>query len=288
MRFGGARGWCPRASKAGAPRRGGGPGGGGGGSLAGGKTGGDYPPHMDATPKGPTVPPTPDILSSLSRRGISDLSVALPRRALRRRQRRRISPPSLLVLGGDRSRRRTRGTSSSPTSSHTCLSSALRPLRSAVESSPPSPRRLLFSILGVESRQSQGLSVAAGSETTILSGNCRRACCPSRDSDITTATTTITTTTTSIVRTKGEFFTHAFAPRRRAFDARSTTAHHADQRRDGRSLRLTAVILRVGHIDRLRPQAPNSKVQPKTLREQCRAALPRGLCKVSDLGSFIH
>lgn len=282
MRLGGARGRCPRAPKAGAPRRGGGPGGGGGGSQAGGKAGGDYPPHMDATLKGPPVPSTPDILSSLSRRGISDLSVAVPRRALRHRQRRRISsrPPSLLVLGSNRRRTRRRTSFPSASPSPTCLSSSsLRPLRlAAAEVSPPptsSRRRLLGILGGAERHHPRGLFVAAGSETTTLSGNCRS----SREPHATTPL---------IARTEGEFFTHSFAPRGGgAFDARSTTArHYAEQRR--RPL-LTAVVLRVGHIDRLRPQAPNSKVQPKTLREQCRAALPRGLCKVSDLlSSFIE
>lgn len=269
MRLGGVRGWCPRAPpKAGAPRgRGGGPGGEGGGSQAGGKSGGDYPPHMDATPKEPPVPPTPDILSSLSRRGISDLSVVAvsPRRALRRRQRRRISsrkPPSLLVLGGDRRALRKPSGTSSP--SPTCLD-PLHFLRLAVEG--PSISRRLFNVLET-GRHARGSSVAAGSETILSVGS----------------PTWHLNTTTLIARdqTEGEFFTYrVFTSRQRAFDAYFTTA---DQRHAGRSLRLTADIFRVdGYIDRLRPQAPNSKVQPKTkLREQCRAALPRGLCKVSD------
>lgn len=261
------RGWCPRAPpKAGAPQgQGGGPGGGGGGSLAGGKAGGDYPPHMDAILKGPPAPPTPDILSSLSRRGISDLIVAVPpRRALRRIANRR--PPSSLARVGvshrpRRSTSSTSSTSSSSSSSPTCLD----PLRLA--ESPTSCRPFL----GTE-RRARGSSVAAGSETILSGGGL--AWHP--------ATTTLTGR-----RAKGEFFTHRiFTSRRRAFDAYFTII---DQRRAGRSHRLTAAfIFRVGgHIDRLRPQAPNWKVQPRTkLREQCRAALPRGLCKVSDL--FIY
>lgn len=277
MRLGGVRGWCPRAPpKTGVPRgRGGSPGGGRGGSQAGGKAGGDYPPHMDATPKGSPVPPTPDILSSLSRRGISDLSVVAvsPHRALRCRQRRRISsrrPPSLLALGGDRRASRKPLGASSPLSP-TCLD-PLRLLRPAVEG--PSISRRPFNILETR-RRARGSFVAAGSETIL----------PVDD-----PTWWHLTTTTLITRRRaaGGFFTHRiFTPRQRAFDAYFTTA---DQRRAGRSLRLTAVIFRVdGHIDRLRPQAPNSRVQPKTKpREQCRAALPRGLCKVSGPRLFIY
>lgn len=266
MRLGGVRGWCPRAPpKTGV--QGGSPGGRRGGSQAGGKAGGDYPPHMDATPKGPPVPPTPDILSSLSRRGISDLSVVAvsPHRALRCRQRRRISirrPPSLFVLGGDRRVSRKPLGTSSPLSP-TCLD-PLRLLRPAVEG--PSISRRLFNILETR-RRARGSFVAAGSETIL-----------SLDSP----TWHLDTTTLITRQAAGEFFTHRiFTPRQRAFNAYFTTA---DQRRAGRSLRLTAVIFRVdGYIDRLRPQAPNSKVQPKIKsREQCRAALPRGLCKVSD------
>lgn len=259
MRLGGARGWCPRAPpKTGVPRgQGGSPGERRGGSRAGGKAGGDYPPHMDATPKAPPVPPTPDILSSLSRRGISDLSAVAvsPHRALR--QRRRISsrrPPSALF---GRVSRKPLGTSSPL--SPTCLD-PLGP-RPAVEG--PSISRRLFDIL--ETRRC-GSFVTAGSETSLPVGS------PTWHLN---ATTLITRQ-----QAEREFFTHrVFTPRQRAFDAYLTPA---DQRRAGRSLRLTVVIFRVdGYIDRLRPQAPNSKVQPKP-REQCRAALPRGLCKVSD------
>ncbi|KYM93554.1 hypothetical protein ALC62_15912, partial [Cyphomyrmex costatus] len=260
--------WCPRAPpKAGVPRgRGGDSGGERGGLQVEGKTGGDYPPHMDATPKEPPVPPTPDILSSLSRRGISDLNAVAvsPHRTFRRHQRHRISSrryPSLLVFGGDccASRKHQRTSSSL---SPTCLDSP-HFLRHTVEE--PSISRRLFNVLetGDYARES---FVAADSET-ILS--------------VYSPTWLLNTTTLIIRQAEGEFFTHCvFTPR--AFDAYFTTA---DQRRTGRSLRLTAVIFRVdGYIDRLRPQAPNSKIQPKTkLREQCRAALPRGLCKVTTL-----
>lgn len=267
MRLGDVRGWCPRAPpKAGAPRgRAGGPGGERGGSQAGGKAGGDYSPHMDAISKGPPVPPTPDILSSLSRRGISDLNVVAvsPRRALRHHQRRRVSnrrSPSFLVLGDNRAPRKPR--TSSP-SSPTCLD-PLCLLHPVVEDSSISRR--LFNVLetGLCARRS---SVAAGSGT-ILS--------------VDSPTRRLNTATLISRQAEEEFFTHrVFISHRRAFDAYFTTV---DQRHAGRSL-LTAIIFRVdGHIDRLRPQAPNSKVQPKIKsREQCRAALPRGLCKVSDL-----
>jgi len=223
---------------------------------------------MDATPKEPPVPPTPDILSSLSRRGISDLSVVAvsSRRALRRRQRRRISsrrPPSLLVLGGDRHAPRKPPGTSFPTSP-TCLD-PFHFLRPAVEG--PSISRRLFNVLETR-RSARGSAVAAGSETILSVDN------PTRH---------LNATTLIARQTEGEFFTYRFfTPRQRVFDAYFTTAN---QRRAGRSLRLTAVIFRVdGYIDRLRPQTPNSKVQPKTKpREQCRAVLPRGLCKVSDL-----
>ncbi|XP_025075489.1 uncharacterized protein LOC112552994 [Pogonomyrmex barbatus] len=218
---------------------------------------------MDATPKRPPVPPTPDILSSLSRRGISDLSVVAvsPRRALRHRQRRRISsrrPPSLL-FGGDCHIPKTSSKTSS-LSSPTCLN-FLCLLRPAIEG--PSISRRLFNVFGTE-RRARGSSVAAGSETILFINN---------------PTWHLNTTTLITRQAVREFFTHRiFIPRHRAFDAYFTTA---DQRRAGRSFRLTAVIFRIGgHIDRLRPEAPNSKVQPKAKpRKQCHAALPRGLCK---------
>lgn len=222
MILGGVRGWCPRAPpKAGAPQgQGGGPGGGGGGSLAEGKTGGDYPPHMDAILKGPSAPPTPDILSLLSSRGISDLIVAVsPRRALRRTVSRR--PPSSLIRGANRRPRRTSSSSTSSSLSPTCLD----PLRLAVGESPTS-----CCFFPEAERRARGSSVAAGSET-ILSGPAWH----------------LATTTLTGRRAKGEFFTHRiFTSRRRAFDAYFTII---DQRRAGRSHRLTAVIFRVGrHI----------------------------------------
>lgn len=256
MRLGGVQGWCPRASsKAGASRgRGGGPGG-GGGPQAGRKVGGDYLPHMDITPKGPPVPPTPDILSPLSCRGISDLSVvAVPlHRALRHRQRCRISSrrhPSLLL--------RTSSSLRSFPSSPTCLD-PLRPLCPAVERSPI--RRRLFSVLGTK-RHARGSSIAAGSETILSGGDAK--------------------TLATDHRVDGQFFTYyVFIPRRRAFDAYFTTA---DQRRAERSHRLTAVIFCIGeHTDRFRPQKRLTRKYSLKLREQCRAALPRGLCKVSNL-----
>lgn len=270
MRLGGTRGWYSRIPKAGAPRRG--PGGGGGGSQTGGKTGGDYSPHMDATPRGPPVPPTPDILSPLSRRGISDLSVAVPRRALRRRQSHRISkPPPLLVPGGDRPTRRI-SSSSTSSSSLTCLD-LLRPPRFTVDGLPTTRR-----LLGIK-RCLRGPSVAAGSQTFPYKG--RHSAWYRREPRL--------DSTTSNARAGGEFFTHVFTSRRhRAFDAYFTTTD-VGRHRAGRSPRLTIVIFRVGHIDRLRPQPPNLKVQPKTISEQCRAALPHGLCKVSDfVSSFIN
>lgn len=264
------RGWCPRAPpKTGVPRgREGDPGGERGGSQAGGKIGGDYPPHMDATPKEPSVPPTPNILSSLSRRGISDLSVVTvsPHRLLYRRQRRRISSRRYLSLlffsSGDRCARKPSRTSSP--SSPTCLD-PLHSLRPAVEKSLIS--RHFFNVLET-GRCTPESSVAVGSETILSVDN---------------PTWHLNTTTLIIRQAEGKFFTHrVFTPRQRAFDAYFTTA---DQRRAGRSLHLTAVIFRVdGYIDRLRPQTPNSKVQPKIKpRKQCHAALPRGLCKVSNL-----
>lgn len=253
MRLGGVRGWCPRASpKAGASRgRGGGPGG-EGGPQAGRKVGGDYPPHMDTTPKGPPVPPTPDILSPLSRRGISDLSIVLvpPRQALRRRQRCRISsrrPPSLLSR-----------TSSSLTSfpSPTCLD----PLRPLCPAERPPIRRRFFSVLENKYRARRS-SIAAGSETILFEDNA--------------------TTLSTDRRTDGKFCTfHVFISHRCAFDAHFTIA---DQRRAGRSHRLTIVIFCVDeHIDRLRPQKRLTRKYSLKLRKQCRAALPHGLCKVSD------
>lgn len=251
MRLGGVRGWCPRASPKAGASRGRGPGG-EGGPQAGRKVGGDYPPHMDTTPKGPPIPPTPDILSSLSRRGISDLSIVVVplRQVLRRHQRCRISsrrPPSLLLR-----------TSSSFTSSPTCLD-PLRPLCPVIEKPPI--RRRFFSVLENKCRARRSF-IAAGSETILFEDNA--------------------TTLGTGHRTDGKFCTyHVFIPRRRVFDAYFIKA---DQRRAGRSHRLTtAVIFCVGeHIDRLRPQKRLTRKYSLKLREQCRAALPHGLCKVSD------
>lgn len=259
MRLGGVRGWCPRASpKAGASRGRGGSPGGGGGPQAGRKVGGDYPLHMDTTPKGPPVPPTPDILSSLSRRGISDLSIVLvpPSQPLRRHQRCRISsrrPPSLIL--------RTSSSLTSFPSSPTCLD-PLRPLCPVIER-PPIHRRF-FSVLENKCRTRES-SIAAGSETILF-----------EDSAITLGIDH---------RADGEFCTyHVFISRRRAFDAYFTIA---DQRRAGRSHRLTVVIFCVGeHIDRLRPQKRLTRKYSLKLRKQCRAALPHGLYKVSDLYLF--
>lgn len=67
MRLGSWEGRCSCTLGAGAPQR---------GDRGGGQEeqkGGDQPPHMDATLKIPPKPPTPDILSSLSIRGISNL-----------------------------------------------------------------------------------------------------------------------------------------------------------------------------------------------------------------------
>jgi len=261
------RGWCPQTPKAGAPRgRGGDPGGERGGLQAGEKAGGDYLPHMDATPKESFVPPTPDILSSLSRRGISDLSVIVisPHHTLYHRQRWRISSRkylSLLVFDGNccASRKPSR---TSLSSSPTCLDS-LHFLHPVVEELSISHR--FFDVLKTGCCAPES-SIAAGSET-ILS--------------VDSPTWHLNTTTSIIHQAEGEFFTHrVFTSRQRAFDAYFIIS---DQRRTGRSLHLTAVIFCVDeYIDRLRPQTPNSKVQPKTKRKQCHAALPRGLCKVSN------
>lgn len=225
------------------------------------KVGGDYSPHMDTTPKGSPVPPTPDILSPLSRRGISDLSVVAvpPHRALRRRQRCQISsrrPPSLLL--------RTSSLLTSFPSSPTCLD-PLRPLCPKIKRSPT--RYRLLCVPGTKHRV-RGSFITAGSETILSGGD--------------------TTVLTTDRRTDGEFCTHhVFIPRRRTFDAYFTTA---DQRRARRShRRLTAVIFRVGeHINKLRPQKRLTRKYSLKLREQCRAALPRGLCKVSDLYLLMH
>lgn len=211
---------------------------------------------MDTTPKGPPVPPTPDILSPLSRRGISDLNViAAPphRRALHRRQRCRISsrgPPSFLL--------RTSSSLTSFLSSPTCLDT-LRPLCPAVKRSPTYRR-----FLGVlkTKRRFRGSLIAAGSDKIRLKSN---------------------TTILAIDHQANEEFCtyHVFIPHQCEFDAYFTTT---DQRHAGRSHRLTAVIFRIGeHIDRLRPQKRLTRKYSLKLREQCLAALPRGLCKVSDL-----
>ncbi|XP_018349956.1 PREDICTED: uncharacterized protein LOC108753112 [Trachymyrmex septentrionalis] len=218
---------------------------------------------MDATPKESFISPTLDILSSLSRRGISDLSVIAvsPHHTLYHRQRCQISSRKyllLLVFGSDccASRKPSRTLPPSPT----CLD-PLHFLHPVVEELSISRR--FFDVLET-GRCTPESSVAAGSET-ILSVN--------------SLTWHLNTTTLIIRQTEEEFFTHhVFISRQRDFDAYFITS---DQRRAGRSLHLTAVIFRVDeYIDRLRPQTPNSKIQPKTKpREQCHAALPRGLCK---------
>lgn len=228
------------------------------------KAGGDYLPHMDATPKESFVPPTPDILSSLSRRGISDLSVVAvsPHHTLYRHQHRRISSRrylSLLVFGGDccTSRKPSR---TSPSSSPTCLDH-LHFLHPVVEELSISRR--IFDVLET-GRCAPESSIAAGSET-ILS--------------VDSPTWHLNTTTSIIHQAEGEFFTHrVFTPRQRAFDAYFITS---DQRRAGRSLHLTVIIFCVDeYIDRSVHKRLTQKYSLKlnhanNVTQRCHAAYAR-------------
>lgn len=212
---------------------------------------------MDATPKEPSVPPTSDILSSLPRCGISNLSDTVPCRALRCHQRHRI--PSSPISSNHRTRNTSLSLQFLPT---TCLVDTLAVVarRSLISS------HFLRVLEEVKPCLRGRSSVTPGRRLkTILSGD--------------RLTLSYRNTSTEILQEEQEFFMHIFISRRSAFDVYFTTILADHRRRTGRSRRLIGLVLRVGHIDKFRPKAPKKKVKPKRCR-QCRAA-PHGLCKVS-------
>lgn len=247
---------------------------------------------MDATPKGPPVPPTPDILSPLSSRGISDLNVTTPFTVLHRRRRhrcRRISRhPSLDA------RRKTETAAHASSSSFTCLCFP-RLFRRKLKQLPILYLHRATNGQPVRTRKLTA-AVAAGTPATLTSARVARSSCSSAR----TAVRRI------IRRTRGDssvlkrslipsaeggtsFFTPVFTPRPpgRTFDAFSTTSVASEVRG---SRRAVEEVLSIGvfaypakHIYELRPETPNSQPQlHRTAREQCRGALPRVLWKVSD------
>ncbi|XP_076377018.1 ATPase phospholipid transporting 8B isoform X4 [Megalopta genalis] len=247
---------------------------------------------MDATPKGPPVPPTPDILSSLFSRGISDLNLT------RRGQRyRRLSGhhPSL-----DAGRTTETTAYASPSSSScTCLyrfsrREPNRPTRPRGPSrvSKIGPGRRRGSIVVVIALGSGSTATRDKSEANHNSFRCRSGSGAGRPATNTGTPTILTillylpsATDRRTIATGTTFFTPVFTPRLRchAFDAFYTTTPADDQSHRARKLRLLrGVDFPVKHIYRLRPEAPNSVPQPNRTREQCRAALPRVLWKVKD------
>lgn len=241
---------------------------------------------MDATPKGPPVPPTPDILPSLFSRGISDLNVTASFRGQHRR--RRISRhPSLDA------RRKTEATAHASSSSFTCLNFSrlfrrklkqlpILYLRRVASSQPVQARNLTTVTLnGPPTTEKRSRSWCSSARTTVGTTALRTKRDPARIPTI-----------SSLLSSSGvrrPFFTPVFTPRppSRTFDAFSTTPVASEERGSRRTkeevLLLTGVVsFRAKHIHRLRPETPKSKSQPnRRPRKQCRAALPRVLCKVS-------
>ena len=250
---------------------------------------------MDATPKGPPVPPTPDILSPLFSRRISDLNVRAPFSALHQRSQRsrRISRHPTLDA------RRTTGTTAHVASSlsYTCLnfSSLFRrklkqlpilylhvldnnnnhhhhhqPVRSRKSNVRPlGVASVLTSRNHTRFRYPLATTISVGSETTDPRTGEK-------------AATPVTISQSPNEGSRRSFFTPVFTPRRlcRRFDAFFTRP--AAKRPQAVEVLLTGVASRAKHIYRLRPKAPNSELQPNRSRKQCRAALPRVLCKVSS------
>lgn len=241
---------------------------------------------MDATPKGPPVPPTPDILSPLFSRRISDLNARAPFFALHCPQRsRRISRhPTLDAC-------RTKETAAYASSlSYTCLNFS-RLFRRKLKQLP-----ILYLHVADNNNQLLGTrkSNIRSNGKTILIAISRRytgSWCP-------LARTTVDSRTTALVArnnvtahvtvsqlsngSRRSFFTLVFTPRRtcRKFDAFFTKSVAKSLRAE--EVLLTGVTSRAKHIYKLRPKAPNSELQPNRPHKQCRAALPRVLCKVSD------
>lgn len=242
---------------------------------------------MDATPKGPPVPPTPDILSPLFSRRISDLNARAPFFALHCPQRsRRISRhPTLDAC-------RTKETAAYASSlSYTCLNFS-RLFRRKLKQLPN-----LYLHVVDNNNQLLGTrkSNIRSNDKTILIAISRKytgsSWCPLARTTVDSRTTAlaagnnVTAHVTVSQLSNGSrrsFFTLVFTPRRtcRKFDAFFTKS--VAKRLRAEEVLLTGVASRAKHIYRLRPKAPNSELQPNRPHKQCRAALPRVLCKVSD------
>ncbi|XP_043584122.1 phospholipid-transporting ATPase ID isoform X2 [Bombus pyrosoma] len=241
---------------------------------------------MDATPKGPPVPPTPDILSPLFSRRISDLNARAPFFVLHCPQRsRRISRhPTLDAC-------RTKETAAYTSSlSYTCLNFS-RLFRRKLKQLP-----ILY--LHIVDNNNQLLETRKSNirskDKTILITISRKytgSWCPLARTTVDSRTTAlaarnnVTAHVTVSQLSNGSrrsFFTLVFTPRRtcRKFDAFFTKS--VAKRLRAEEVLLTGVTSRAKHIYRLRPKAPNSELQPNRPHKQCRAALPRVLCKVKD------
>lgn len=241
---------------------------------------------MDATPKGPPVPPTPDILSPLFSRRISDLNVRAPFFVLHRPQRsRRISRhPSLDA------RRTTEATAYASSLSYTCLNFS-RLFRRKLEQLP----NLYFHTLDNNNQPVYSkLNIPAKDRrVSILKlKNHYRSWSPWARTIVSSRTTASGTRTNvkafatillSLNRDRRSFFTLVFTPRRSChkFDAFFTIP--VAKRFRAEKVLLTGVTFRVKHIYGLRPKAPNSELQPNRPRKQCRAVPLRVLCKVSRI-----
>lgn len=243
---------------------------------------------MDATPKGPPVPPTPDILSPLFSRRISDLNVRAPFSALHQRPQRsrRISRHPTLDA------RRTTETTAHVASSlsYTCLNFS-RLFRRKLKQLPILYLHVLDSNNNHQPVRSRKSNIRIlGVASALTSRNHTRFRCPLARTTVGSETTAprtgenATTPAITISQSPNEgsrrsFFTPVFTPRRscRRFDAFFTRP--AAKRLQAVEVLLTGVASRAKHIYRLRPKAPNSELQPNRSRKQCRAALPRVLCK---------
>ncbi|KOC69521.1 hypothetical protein WH47_05464, partial [Habropoda laboriosa] len=240
------------------------------------KKGGDHPPHMDATPKGPSVPPTPDILLPLFSRRISNLNVRAPFIVLHPRQRSRRISGRTSPLDAPRT---TETTTYASSLSYTCLNFS-RIFHRKLKQFPILQYHHVHGDIGepVRSRKKNDLKNYTGTTTTSSILTSRNA---SRSWYVPTYAGIIFSTYGG----SKSFFTHTFTPRRscRKFDAFFTTPVVANRRRAGKVL-LRGVTFHAKHIHRLllRPKAPNYELQPNRPRKQCRAVLPRVLCKVSS------
>lgn len=239
---------------------------------------------MDATPKGPPVPPTPDILSPLFSRRISDLNARVSLDAPHRRQRcRRISRHPFLDAP------HTTGASVRPSSSsYTCLDD-LSPIFRKLKRSPILRSRDSDNNQPVRPRKLAIVTINRGA-SILTSVRTNRSRCLLIRTIVAETRTKRTRTNLEKLNTlfsstgDKEFFTLFYIPRR---SRRSRSTFHAFytisiaiHRRDDQVL-LRSGIISAKHIYRLRPKAPKFELQPNRPRKQCRAAPPRDPCKVS-------